>query len=84
MEKLLASARIKPAVNQIEVHPHWPQKDLVKFCQNSGVHVTAFGPLGCTPIPALVGRAGPGPLDDNIVRNPGSVLAKYLGWKDLN
>ena len=29
--------------------------------------MTAYGPLGCTPIPALVGRKGAGPLDDPTV-----------------
>ncbi|KAK4208114.1 1,5-anhydro-D-fructose reductase [Rhypophila decipiens] len=51
--RLPKSCRIKPVLNQIEVHPHWPQKGLVKTCQDNSVHVTAFGPLGCVPIPSL-------------------------------
>ncbi|EHK17685.1 uncharacterized protein TRIVIDRAFT_160860 [Trichoderma virens Gv29-8] len=72
VKRLLQSAKIKPAVNQIECHPHWPQKGLVKLCQENNIHVTAFGPLGCAPIPALRGRIGPGPLEDETV----SVIAK--------
>lgn len=64
VKRLLKSARIKPAVHQIECHPHWPQKSLVRLCQENGIHVTAFGPLGCVPIPALQGRKGLGPLED--------------------
>ncbi|KAM7215757.1 1,5-anhydro-D-fructose reductase [Rhypophila decipiens] len=61
--RLLKTCRIKPVLNQIEVHPHWPQKGLVKTCQDNGVYVTAFGPLGCVPIPSLLGRkpGQPGP-----------------------
>jgi diketogulonate reductase-like aldo/keto reductase len=40
-----AAARIKPAVNQIEIHPRLPQKALVEFCQAAGVTVTAYSPL---------------------------------------
>ncbi|KAK0666748.1 1,5-anhydro-D-fructose reductase [Cercophora samala] len=72
--RLLKTARIKPVLNQIECHPHWPQKGLVKTCQDNGVHVTAFGPLGCVPIPSLVGRTGPGPLEDETI---GKIAEKY-------
>ncbi|MCJ1242334.1 hypothetical protein MMC14_010342 [Varicellaria rhodocarpa] len=64
LKRLLSTARVHPAVNQIELNPYFPQKDLFNFCKASDIHVTAFGPLGCTPIPALVGRRGPGPLED--------------------
>ncbi|KAK3997438.1 NADP-dependent oxidoreductase domain-containing protein [Cladorrhinum sp. PSN332] len=75
IKRLLQTARIKPAVNQIECHPQWPQKGLVKLCQENGIHVTAFGPLGCTPIPALVGRGErPGPLEDETIA---SIAKKY-------
>jgi diketogulonate reductase-like aldo/keto reductase len=46
LEKLLASAKITPAVNQTEIQPQLPQKKLFDFCQTHGIHQTAFGPLG--------------------------------------
>ncbi|KAI0875126.1 NADP-dependent oxidoreductase domain-containing protein [Hypoxylon argillaceum] len=67
IKRLLRTAKIKPVVNQIECHPHWPQKGLVKLCQDNGIHVTAFGPLGGMPIPSLVGRTGPGPLEGETI-----------------
>lgn len=67
IKRLLESATIKPICNQIECHPYYPQKGLVKLCQDENIHITAFGPLGCVPIPALVGRSGPGPLMDETV-----------------
>lgn len=67
LKRLLSKARIHPVVNQIELHPYFPQRGLVEFCQRNGVHVTAYGPLGCTPVPVLIGRKGPGPLEDQTV-----------------
>ncbi|KAK3370530.1 NADP-dependent oxidoreductase domain-containing protein [Podospora didyma] len=74
INRLLQTAKIKPAVNQIECHAQWPQKAVVKLCQEKETHVRAFGPLGCTPIPALMGRHGPSPLEDKTVL---SIVAKY-------
>ena len=42
----LSYSRIKPAVNQIEVHPYNVQRELVAFCQKQGVVCSAFGSLG--------------------------------------
>jgi glycerol 2-dehydrogenase (NADP+) len=46
LEKLLKSAKIVPAVNQVECQPLLPQKKLHEYCQSKGIHQTAFGPLG--------------------------------------
>lgn len=32
--------------NQIEIHPLWPQRELVDFCQQQGIHVVGYSPLG--------------------------------------
>ena len=34
-----------PAVNQIEVQPWYPQRELVKYCQGQGIAIVAFCPL---------------------------------------
>ncbi len=40
------SARIKPAVVQVESHPYLPETELLEFCKQNGVVFLAFAPLG--------------------------------------
>ncbi|EEP82522.1 predicted protein [Uncinocarpus reesii 1704] len=69
LKRLLSVCRIHPVVNQVELNPYFPQKQLLRFCQEHDIHVTAYGPLGCAPVPYLIGRKGPGPLEDPTVRH---------------
>jgi alcohol dehydrogenase (NADP+) len=40
------SARIKPAVVQVESHPYLPETELLEFCKEKGIVFLAFAPLG--------------------------------------
>ena len=42
---LLIYAKIKPVVNQFELHPYLPQKNLVKYCLDNKVAITAYNSL---------------------------------------
>ena len=44
-ELLAASPRIKPAVNQIEVHPFNTRTEITSFCQRNDIVVEAYAPL---------------------------------------
>ena len=46
LEELRSSSGVVPAVNQIEVHPFCYPKDLISYCQDSGIVVQAYAPLG--------------------------------------
>ena len=63
---LLSYAKIKPAINQIEVHPYNTQRGLVEFCQKLGIVVTAYSPLGRK---GAQGVTGPSIFDDNLIKD---------------
>lgn len=77
---LLSYAKIKPAVNQIEIHPYNSQVGLVAFCQRAGIAVTAYSPLGSA------GDLSSKPLTDQAVleiaqahgKTPAQTLIRWL------
>jgi diketogulonate reductase-like aldo/keto reductase len=46
LERLLAEANVTPAVNQIELHPEFPQEELRAFHEEHGILTESWGPLG--------------------------------------
>jgi aldehyde reductase len=48
------SARIKPAVVQVESHPYLPETELLDFCKQNGIVLLAFAPLGHGMRPGLL------------------------------
>lgn len=60
LESVLATAKVLPAVNQIEYHPylqHHQDGGLVEFHREKGIAVEAYSPL------TAVTKARPGPVD---------------------
>ncbi|GGA00920.1 aldo/keto reductase [Dyella caseinilytica] len=46
VKEIVAIARIKPSVVQVECHPYLPEWELLEFCQRHGIVLLAFAPLG--------------------------------------
>jgi 2,5-diketo-D-gluconate reductase A len=46
LERLLAETNATPVVNQIELHPEFPQEELREFHQEHGILTESWGPLG--------------------------------------
>jgi diketogulonate reductase-like aldo/keto reductase len=59
LRPLYESARIKPAVVQVEAHPYLPETELLEFCEEKGVVFLAYAPLGH--------GIRPGPLEDPVI-----------------
>lgn len=42
----MAVAKIRPEMNQVELHPFLQQEGLSSFCEKNRIFLTAYGPLG--------------------------------------
>ncbi|KAH0555943.1 hypothetical protein GP486_006114 [Trichoglossum hirsutum] len=68
------------------VQRYLPQKDLLKFCTENGIHLMAHQPLGGNPVGVVAPRAHiPGPLKDEKVleiasRNHITPALVLLSW----
>ena len=76
LDLLLQDAKIVPAVNQIQCHPHLSQQPLVAYCEKLGIACEAWSPLGGT---------GGALLDDPVLkkiaeRHGKSVAQTILRW----
>ncbi|KAI1077820.1 Aldo/keto reductase [Whalleya microplaca] len=76
LERLLARARVVPAVNQIENSPALPQQEVVDLCRSKGIHVVAYSPLGSTGSPLMRSEAVAKVAERKGV-SPGTVLLSY-------
>lgn len=78
LEELLPDVSVKPAINQIENHPLLPQKDVIDYCRENDIHVTAYSPLGSDGSPLLVDPRVLEIAEKRAVA-PGTVLLSYHG-----
>ncbi|PWJ50781.1 aldo/keto reductase [Faecalicatena contorta] len=46
IENILEHCKVRPMVNQIEFHPGYSQEAAVRYCQERGIQVQAWSPLG--------------------------------------
>ncbi|OXC79609.1 2,5-diketo-D-gluconic acid reductase [Caballeronia sordidicola] len=77
LRPLYESARIKPAVVEVEAHPYLPETELMEFCKEKGILFLAFAPLGH--------GIRPGPLEDPVVSQIAARIGKtpaqvLLAW----
>jgi alcohol dehydrogenase (NADP+) len=74
---LYESARIKPAVVQVESHPYLPETELLEFCKKNGVVFLAFAPLGHGMRPGLLEDPAISAIAARVGKTPAQVL---LAW----
>merc|ERR1712169_163828 len=58
MEAIHETAKIVPAINQIEFNPYLQHVELLEFQKKHGIKASAYSPL------TAITRAAPGPVDD--------------------
>ena len=46
MKLLLRDCKIKPVVNEMEIHPHFQQPELFSFLKNNEIEVIGYSPIG--------------------------------------
>lgn len=86
LRALADGARHAPEVNQIELHPYLQQPDMLAFCRDAGVHLTAYAPLGSRDRPAILrGENEPVLLEDPVVaavaaRHGASPAQVLIAW----
>jgi alcohol dehydrogenase (NADP+) len=71
------SARIKPAVVEVESHPYLPETELLEFCKDKGIIFLAFAPLGHGIKPGLLEDPVISAIAARVGKTPAQVL---LAW----
>jgi diketogulonate reductase-like aldo/keto reductase len=79
LETILKTAKIIPAINQIEYHPYLQHGGLIDFHKKHGIATSAYAPL------TAVVRATPGPLDATYAKlakkygvSPGEIALRWV------
>lgn len=65
LEKLIEETGVVPTMNQVELHPYNSQPELVRYCEQKGIRLTAYSPLGSGDRPDSMKAKDEPPLLDN-------------------
>ena len=77
LRPIYESARIKPAVIQVESHPYLPENELLDYCKQNGIVFLAFAPLGHGMRPGLLEDPVISAIAARVGKSPAQVL---LAW----
>jgi alcohol dehydrogenase (NADP+) len=86
LRRLMDAADHAPEMNQVELHPYLPQRDLMRFAEEQDLPLTAYSPLGSKDRPeGMKAEDEPLLLEDPTINEiadrhdatPGQVL---IGW----
>jgi alcohol dehydrogenase (NADP+) len=77
LKTIYESARIKPAVVQVESHPYLPETEVLDLCKQRGIVLLAFAPLGHGMKPGLLEDPVISAIAARVGKTPAQVL---LAW----
>jgi diketogulonate reductase-like aldo/keto reductase len=70
LKLLLRDARIKPAVNEMELHPHFQQPELFQYVVENGIQAIGYCPIGSPGRPERDRTAeDTAPTEDSVIVN---------------
>jgi len=91
LKDLSAKTDDAPEMNQIELHPYLQQIDMLDYCKDNGIHVTAYSPLGSSDRPdSMKADDEPSLLENEVIgeiaekhdATPAQVLIKWAVERD--
>jgi diketogulonate reductase-like aldo/keto reductase len=77
LREIVSSARIKPAVVQVESHPYLPEWELLDFCRKHGIVLQAFAAVGHALEPKVIDDPVITAIAQRVHKTPAQVV---LAW----
>lgn len=74
---------VKPAVNQVECHPHYRQEELRRFCEKEGIHVQAYSSLGTSKTTELLDDPKVNRIASEYKVSPARLLLRWALQQDI-
>jgi len=77
LREIVAVARIRPAMVQVESHPYLPEWELLEFCREHGIVLQAFAALGHAMKPNLLADPAITAIAERLHKTPAQIA---LAW----
>ncbi|KAJ8972477.1 hypothetical protein NQ314_000170 [Rhamnusium bicolor] len=68
---------IKPALNQVEWHPHYHQSELLDLCKKEGILLQAYSSLGGSDNKELLGNSEVKRISEKLGKSPAQILLRW-------
>lgn len=82
LEELKKHTSVVPAVNQVELHPYFQQRELREYCKSNGIHVESWSPIGGS-IGNLLDDKRLIPVADSVDKSPAQIVIRWHLQNDL-
>ncbi|KAJ6021451.1 hypothetical protein N7540_006955 [Penicillium herquei] len=88
LEAIIKATGVVPAANQIERHPVLQSNELIKYCQEKGIHITAYSAFGNNGfnVPLLITRPEVLEVAESVAKRTGNKVTGahvILAWSQV-